>query len=125
MLRLLMRSLSADPACDTRLSCSIVYDVAFSPEGDGRRLASAGHNGSLSMWDVATGGLLQQVLRAHETWVHCVAFEPSGLRLTSAAGDGSVTIWGADTEQRFGQRAATAGRSLLSKLRRCLGESDE
>src|SRR5262249_8034248 len=66
--------------------------VVFSP--DGRRLASAGLDQSIKLWDTATG---QEVLtlRGHIDNVFCLAFSPDGHRLASASLDKTVRVWDA------------------------------
>jgi WD40 repeat protein len=74
-----------------------VRSVVFSP--DGRRLASAGRDEMVKVWDTATG---QETLtlRAH-TMIPSVAFRPDGRRLASAGWDGTVRLWDPDTGQEI------------------------
>ncbi|WP_426513498.1 Hsp70 family protein [Dactylosporangium sp. McL0621] len=59
-----------------------VSSVALSP--DGLRLASAGGDKSLRLWDLASGRSVVQSLTGHTDWVRSVAFSPDGHRLASA-----------------------------------------
>jgi WD40 repeat protein len=60
-----------------------VNDVAFSP--DGKTLAVACEDGSVHLWDAATGGRLGQPLR-HPDKVIAVAFSPDGKTLVAGCG---------------------------------------
>ena len=74
----LMRLCQVDPLVirDT----TEVNGVAFSP--DGERLASAGGDGTIKIWNSRTGGLVQS-FPAHTDWVVSVAFHPDGKHLAS------------------------------------------
>ena len=64
--------------------------MAFHP--DGRRLASANGNKTVSIWDSTTWEALQ-VLRGHSSGVNSVQFSPDGGRLASASYDQTVRLW--------------------------------
>ncbi len=65
-------------------------DVAYSP--DGRRIAVAGGDGTISLWDVANGQEAL-VLRGHEGPVTCLAFDREGRRIVSGGYDRTVRVW--------------------------------
>jgi WD40 repeat protein len=69
-----------------------VDSVAFSP--DGRLLASASHDGTVRLWDPATGEAVA-VLDAHPGGASAVAWSPDGATLASAGRDGVLKLWSA------------------------------
>jgi WD40 repeat protein/serine/threonine protein kinase len=73
---------------------NVVRAVAWNR--DGTRLASAGHDGTVKVWEAATGQEIR-TLRGHRQEVNAVAWSPDGTRLASASQDGTVKVWEAAT----------------------------
>src|SRR5205085_12015353 len=67
----------------------IVITLAFSP--DERTLASGSFDGSVKLWDVASGTLLW--LGWHTDNIFSVAFSPDGSMLASGSNDAAVRLW--------------------------------
>jgi WD40 repeat protein/DNA-binding SARP family transcriptional activator len=65
--------------------------VAISP--DGRTLASAADNNTVSLWNVTTRRRRGQPLTGHTATVNDVAFSPDGRLLASASDDATVRLW--------------------------------
>jgi hypothetical protein len=78
-----------------------IYSLAFSP--DGKRVASGGLDGSIKVWDAASGEVQLALaghvprLKGYSAIVHDVAVSPDGAQLASAGADGTVRLWDAAT----------------------------
>jgi len=82
----------------------VISDVAFSP--DGRRLAVAGNDDSVTVWDVATRTRVGEPLRPRPGFpASSPAFSPDGKTLAIADEAGLLTLWD------------VASRSMIWKVR--------
>src|SRR5208282_504300 len=80
---------------------SYVVAVAFHPK-DRRRLASAGKDGTVKIWDAPCGEEVL-TLEGHPKEVRGVAFSPDGWRLASMDSDGTIKLWDAALLAREGK----------------------
>lgn len=75
-------------------SSDVVLDVRFSP--DGKRLATAGSDNSIRLYNVQTGRE-ELVILQHADWVNAIAFSNNGKLLASASRDRSCRVFDALT----------------------------
>ena len=71
-----------------------VMTMAFSP--DGKRLASGGGEGTIRLWEMASGQPIKHVghpLSFHDGEILSVAFSPDGKLLASGSADGTIRLW--------------------------------
>ena len=73
----------------------VVFSVAFSP--DSKKIATAGADRTIRIFEVETGKLLFQV-EDHADWIFAVAFSPDGKRLASASRDKTCKVF--DVEKK-------------------------
>ena len=91
---------------------STVLKVTFSPSG--RLLASADADGTVRLWNPATGqpvGTPLQTGSGPSGGVQAVAFSPDGKLLASADGDGTVRLWNPATGQPVGAPLHASARN--------------
>ena len=78
-----------------------VYSVAFS--ADGQTIATGSDDGTVRLWDRASGNEIANRPPAHEPnrAVRSVVFSPSGDQLVSGGNDGTVRMWNSRTGQQI------------------------
>jgi WD40 repeat protein len=77
---------------DLRLTGHVgpVFTAEFSP--DGKHTASVGSDGTLRLWNAATGARLAHV-QAHRGDGNCVAYSPDGRYLVTVGEDARICLW--------------------------------
>ncbi len=75
------------------------WALAYSP--DGQTLASSSDDGTVKLWDAATGDL-RRTLTGYPSLVASVAYSPDGKLIASAGFDKNVGLWDAATGKRLG-----------------------
>ncbi|MBO3680478.1 hypothetical protein [Streptomyces sp. NEAU-YJ-81] len=89
-------------------SAERTYSLVFSPGG--RRLASVENDGTVRLWDVATGHAVA-TFKGHTV----AAFSPDGKTLATLSDDRTVRLWDVETHQEKGVlRGKTGGLSAIA-----------
>jgi WD40 repeat protein len=69
----------------------IIYDVAFSPNGD--QMATASEDGTIWTWDLAEWR--KRILIGHTDQITNAAYSPDGKRIATVSKDGTIRVWDA------------------------------
>ena len=80
---------------------AFVNSVSISP--DYGRIASAGSDNSVRLWDATSGQPVGEPLTGHTDVVWSVAFSPDGESLVSGSADGTVRLWDVESGDQIGQ----------------------
>ena len=70
---------------------------------NGLRIVTGSRNGSLQLWDAATGAPVGKPLTGHTLYVNSVAFSPDGKSIVSASRDHTLRLWDANTGDPLGK----------------------
>jgi hypothetical protein len=105
-----------------------VFAAAFHP--DGTRLATAGRDRAIWLWDLRRGEEVAR-LAGHTSYIYSLAWSPDGKTLVSGSGDSTVRLW--DTEplrtryqaRREAERLRPEAERLVEQLWRQKNNPDE
>src|SRR5205823_5716675 len=75
----------------------IVSGVTMAP--DGKTVASGSHQGTIMVWEAATGKLLRQFKA--QTGVTCLTYNPDGKMLASSGWYGPIILWDPETGKQI------------------------
>lgn len=92
----------------------IVYSLAFS--SDGQLLASAGKNGEVKIWNIATRQQVGAVQLPDENVVWSISFSPDGQFLVSGDSDSKIQLWRVQDIQRAWNNQKTAWQTPAQTL---------
>jgi WD40 repeat protein/serine/threonine protein kinase len=107
-------SFLAAAACYPGRTGHIGRILAIAATPDGRRLVTAGEDGSVRVWDSASGRELF-TLKGHSQNVRSVAVTPDG-RIVAAGENGTIRIWDAANGQEFPSAIGYTGTILAATL---------
>ncbi len=97
----------ADPTAKRPVVVSLALDFS------GRRLAIAGDDHAIRIWDLGERRVLQRLV-GHTGWVRSLAYSGDGSQLASAGGDGRILIWSESASQPL--RELMRGDEALSAI---------
>ncbi len=87
--------------------------TAVSISSRAQTLATASEDGTVALWDVESGQLLEAPFQTGSGSVNALAFTPDGARLVSAASDGTVSLRDLDPRGLVERACQVANHDLL------------
>jgi WD40 repeat protein/tRNA A-37 threonylcarbamoyl transferase component Bud32 len=90
-----------------------VNQAIFSPNG--KQIASASDDGSVKLWDAATGRNLLTLDGSHGA-IKSIAFSPDGRRIVSGSESGTINVWNASTGHNELALNAEEAKTQLAKV---------
>jgi RNA polymerase sigma factor (sigma-70 family) len=90
-----------------------IHGLSYAP--DGKTIASASYDGTVRLWEAATGKELRQINAGAMPRLSSVAFSPDGKTLATTDTSDTVSLWEAETGKGVGNLSAAA-RGVVSAV---------
>jgi len=74
-----------------------IHYATFSP--DGRSIASISSDGSIHIWDIASGQTALELLPALDFIIHAMAISPTGTFVVISLNDNTIRVWDPQTDE--------------------------
>ncbi len=84
----------------------VIQTAIFSP--DGKRVATASYDRTITLWDVATGKPIRS-FTGHNGAILSIAISPDGKLLVSGSADETVKVWDVESGQRLDTMSQSQG----------------
>jgi hypothetical protein len=78
--------------------------ISASYSANGRRIVSAGEDGTVRQWDATSSQAIGGLLRGHQGGVNSASYNADGRRIVSAGVDGTVRQWDAKSGRAISER---------------------
>ncbi|UCJ12398.1 MAG: hypothetical protein JWS08_00775 [Phormidium sp. PBR-2020] len=114
-LNQILEALGLQTTLQSKLEAHSNWVISIALNSDGTQIVSASNDGSVRLWDVATGELLHS-FDGHQAPVHSTEFNNQGTQVVSAAWDGTLKLWDVATGELLHSLDGHSGSVFSAKF---------